>query len=37
MKSRHDWDISEEWCSVVPGVNSGIGMGLERSQNQAMK
>jgi len=28
MKSRHDWDISEEWCSVVHGVNSGIGMGL---------
>ena len=28
MKNRHDWDISEEWCSVVHGVNSGIGMGL---------
>ena len=28
MKSRHDWDISEDWCSVVHGVNSGIGMGL---------
>ena len=28
MKSRHDWDISEEWCSVVHGVNSGIGIGL---------
>ena len=28
MKSRHDWDISEEWCSVVHGVNSAIGMGL---------
>ena len=28
MKSRHDWDVSEEWCSVVHGVNSGIGMGL---------
>ena len=28
MKSRHDWDISEQWCSVVHGVNSGIGMGL---------
>ena len=28
MKSRHDWDISEEWCSVVHGVNTGIGMGL---------
>ena len=28
MKSRHDWEISEEWCSVVHGVNSGIGMGL---------
>ncbi len=28
MKSRHGWDISEEWCSVVHGVNSGIGMGL---------
>ncbi len=28
MKRRHDWDISEEWCSVVHGVNSGIGMGL---------
>ncbi len=27
-KNRHDWDISEEWCSVVHGVNSGIGMGL---------
>ena len=28
MKNRHDWDISEDWCSVVHGVNSGIGMGL---------
>ena len=28
MKNRHDWDISEEWCSIVHGVNSGIGMGL---------
>ena len=28
MKNRHNWDISEEWCSVVHGVNSGIGMGL---------
>ena len=28
MKSRHNWDISEEWCSVVHGVNSGIGIGL---------
>lgn len=28
MKSRHDWGISEEWCSVVHGVNSGIGIGL---------
>ncbi len=28
MKNRHDWDISEEWCSVVHGVNTGIGMGL---------
>ena len=28
MKNRHDWDISEEWCSVVHGVNSGIAMGL---------
>ena len=28
MKNRHDWDISEEWCSVVHGVNSGLGMGL---------
>ena len=28
MKNRHDWEISEEWCSVVHGVNSGIGMGL---------
>ena len=28
MKNRHDWNISEEWCSVVHGVNSGIGMGL---------
>ena len=28
MKNRHDWDISEEWCSVVHGVNSGIGIGL---------
>ena len=37
MKSRHDWDISEEWCSVVHGVNSGIGMGLRAFSNQAMK
>ena len=28
MSNRHDWDISEEWCSVVHGVNTGIGMGL---------
>ena len=28
MRNRHDWNISEEWCSVVHGVNSGIGMGL---------
>ncbi len=28
MKNRHDWDISEDWCSVVHGVNSGIGIGL---------
>ena len=28
MKKRHNWDISTDWCSVVHGVNSGIGMGL---------
>ncbi len=28
MKKRHNWDISMDWCSVVHGVNSGIGMGL---------
>ncbi len=28
MKKRHNWNISMDWCSVVHGVNSGIGMGL---------
>ncbi len=28
MKKRHNWNISTDWCSVVHGVNSGIGMGL---------
>ena len=31
MKSRHDWDISEEWCSVVHGVNTGLEWACERS------
>ena len=33
MKNRHNWDISEEWCSIVHGVNSGIGMGLRAFSN----
>jgi cystathionine beta-lyase len=28
MSIRHDWDIQPEWCSIVHGVNSGIGIGL---------
>ena len=33
MKTRHDWDICAEWCSIVHGVNSGIGMGLRAFSN----
>ena len=28
MKERYNWNIQPEWCSVVHGVNSGIGIGI---------
>lgn len=28
LKSRHDWDVKQEWLTYIPGIVKGIGMAI---------